>query len=102
MADLYAYSIETILRNQSASGAYVASPTFSQYGYCWLRDGSFTAYAMDRAGHHDSAASFLRWVDRTIQRYAHKVDAVLMKDPSELDENDYLHCRYTVDGAEAE
>ncbi|MEO8286150.1 MAG: glycoside hydrolase family 15 protein [Chloroflexota bacterium] len=102
MGDLYAYSIDTMLRNQSASGAYIASPAFSQYGYCWLRDGSFTAYAMDRAGRYDSTKAFLRWVNRTIQQHAYKVDAVLKKDLSELGENDYLHCRYTVDGAEVE
>ena len=30
-----------ILAGQSASGAYVASPTFEVYGYSWLRDGNF-------------------------------------------------------------
>src|SRR3954471_1956935 len=102
MGDLYGYSLETILRNQSASGAYIASPAFPQYAYCWLRDGSFIAYGSDIAGNHASAAAFLRWVDRTIQRHSHKVEAVLKHDPSELGENSYLHTRYTLEGAEAQ
>src|SRR3954451_21771203 len=98
MGDLYSHSLETILRNQSASGAYIASPAFQQYAYCWLRDGSFIAYAIDRAGHPASSEAFLRWVGRAIQRYAYKVNAVLEKDPSELGANDSLHTRYTLDG----
>nr|MBI2904378.1 glycoside hydrolase [Chloroflexota bacterium] len=46
MTDLYRQSIEIILRNQTASGAYLASPNFPTYHYCWFRDGSFIAYAM--------------------------------------------------------
>lgn len=102
MNKLYERSIEIILENQSVSGAYKASPTFSQYGHSWLRDGSFVAYAMNRAGRHDSARRFLLWVDGVIRRYAYKVDAVLAKDPSDLRENEYLHTRYTLDGLEAE
>lgn len=102
MTDLYARSVRTILRSQSPSGAYIASPDFSQYAYCWLRDGSFIAYAIDRAGHLASGEAFLRWVSAAIRRYAHKVDAAIEKDPSELGENDYLHTRYTLEGAEAD
>ena len=45
-------SVESILRNQEANGAIIASPDFDQYHYCWLRDGSFFAYALDRVGEH--------------------------------------------------
>ena len=45
--DLYHRSIDIIKENQAASGAYVASPSFPTYHYCWLRDGSYIAYAMD-------------------------------------------------------
>jgi NHL repeat/Glycosyl hydrolases family 15 len=48
--DLYQRSILIILQNQSPSGAYIASPNFPTYAYCWLRDGSFIAHAMDRTG----------------------------------------------------
>src|ERR1700761_3187915 len=59
-------SIQSMLANQDQSGAFVASPDFSQYGYCWLRDASFVAVALDRAGEHDAAAKYHRWVDRAI------------------------------------
>ena len=45
-------SVASILRNQEENGAFVASPDFAQYHYCWLRDGSFIAYALDQVGEH--------------------------------------------------
>jgi GH15 family glucan-1,4-alpha-glucosidase len=59
-------SIESLLGHQSDTGAFVASPDFAQYGYCWLRDASFSAYALDRVGEHDAAWRYHAWVDRTI------------------------------------
>ncbi|MEA4882424.1 MAG: glycoside hydrolase family 15 protein [Clostridia bacterium] len=59
-------SIALIERNQHSSGAYIASPSFPTYAYCWLRDGSYTAHAMGLYGQNDSAAAFFRWVNRTI------------------------------------
>ncbi len=53
-------------RISTTRGAFVASPDFSQYGYCWLRDASFVAVALDRVGEHDAAARYHRWVGRTI------------------------------------
>ena len=43
-------SVETIRAGQSPRAAYVASPNFAPYGFSWLRDGSFIADAMSRAG----------------------------------------------------
>lgn len=55
-------SVEVIVRGQAPSGAYAASPTFSQYrDYCWWRDGSFIAEAMSRAGETGSAERFFDW-----------------------------------------
>jgi isomaltose glucohydrolase len=54
-------SVEVILAGQSPSGAYVASPTFQPYRYCWFRDGSFIADAMSRAGQAASAERFFDW-----------------------------------------
>ncbi|MEW6230547.1 MAG: glycoside hydrolase family 15 protein, partial [Bacillota bacterium] len=59
-------SIDVIKRNQHPSGAYVASPCFPNYAYCWLRDGTYTAHAMDRFGEHESARAYFLWVNRTI------------------------------------
>lgn len=59
-------SVSLILTEQTEHGAFPASPDFAQYRYCWLRDASFIAYALDRAGEHPAALKYHEWVDRTI------------------------------------
>ncbi len=101
MADLFQQSIHVILANQAASGAYVASPNFPTYRYCWFRDGAFIAYAMDLAGQHESARRFHDWAARTILRHADKAERAIEKAAhSEPLGDDYLHTRYTLDGEE--
>jgi GH15 family glucan-1,4-alpha-glucosidase len=99
--DLYRRSIDIILHNQSELGAYIASPSFPEYAYCWLRDGSFIAYAMDRVGEHTSARAFFRWVHGVLRRYSYKVEHVLSVPQEALRGDDYLHTRYALDGFEA-
>jgi GH15 family glucan-1,4-alpha-glucosidase len=100
MMDLYARSIEIILANQAPSGAYVASPNFPSYRYCWFRDGAFIAYAMDIAGHADSASRFHAWAASTIHAradvVARAVAAAGQGNPPSA--HDILHTRYTLDG----
>ncbi len=62
-------SVQVIREGQTASGAYIASPTFSQYGYGWLRDGSFCALAMEAVGENESAERFHAWVASTVLRH---------------------------------
>ena len=102
--DLFKRSVQIILKNQSPSGAYIASPAFPTYAYCWLRDGTYVAHAMDRVGHPESAAAFFRWVGQTIKRYAGKVEKVVAYQESRrpLDSNEFLHTRYNLDGSEVE
>ena len=97
-------SVDVIRAGQAASGAYVASPNFQTYHYSWLRDGSFIAYGMDRAGEHDSARAFHRWVDGTLKPLAYKVDRLEAKTRAGavIDPSDWLHCRYTLDGQEGQ
>ena len=71
--DLFSRSIEIIKANQAAGGAYMASPNFEQYHYCWFRDGAYTAYAMDLAGEHESAARFYDWAAGNIAGRASQV-----------------------------
>lgn len=99
---LFNRSIEIILENQSRWGSYIASPEFPNYHYCWLRDGSFTAHAMDCVGQHASAESFFRWVDMVINRYAAKVDELeqSLKKGSDVGKDAILHTRFTLDGFE--
>ncbi len=102
--DLKERSLDIIRAGQAPSGAYIASPNFPVYRYSWLRDGAFIAYGMDRAGAHDSALAFHRWVDRTVTGLRHKVQSLIQKaDAGEaIHPEEWLHCRYTLDGSEGD
>ena len=103
MTDLVQRSIDVILSNQDPSGAYVASPNFPTYHYCWFRDGSFIAYAMDLSGHARSSERFHAWAAAAINARADLVRRAVQKarrgEP--LTGVDVLHTRYTLDGQEA-
>jgi GH15 family glucan-1,4-alpha-glucosidase len=103
MRNLFQHSIATILAHQHPGGAYVASPSFDTYAYCWLRDSSFIAHAMDRAGHPESAARFHRWVGSTLGRHAGKIDRLIARqsagEPIAL--ADQMHTRFMLDGQES-
>jgi len=95
------HSIDTILAGQADSGAYVACPSFSQYGYSWLRDGSFCALAMASVGQRESAYRFHRWAVGTVHRHREHflratADLSLRRDP------DAAWCpptRFNLDGS---
>ncbi len=101
---LYTRSIEIILENQYPTGAYIASPNFGTYRYCWFRDGAFIAYAMDLVGEHSSAASFHDWVAQNVNKRADIVERVVSNNrlAKPLKANEILHTRYTVNGKEVE
>ncbi|HJV46861.1 MAG TPA: glycoside hydrolase family 15 protein [Bacillota bacterium] len=96
-------SIRIILDHQSHTGAFPASPTFTHYRYCWLRDGAFIAYSMDLKGHHDRSRAFYKWCHRTIERYRGKAESLLaMRLGSEEPSSDsWLHTRFTLQGIES-
>ncbi len=102
MDSLYSNSLRIIKQGQSESGAYIACPNFPTYHYCWLRDGSFVAHAMDIAGEFASAKAFFRWAGCTIQKYEAKVEIVRqhLKAGVPIGKDDALHTRYTLDGNE--
>ena len=104
MNDLYQRSIDIILENQSPGGGYIASPNFPTYHYCWFRDGSFIAYAMDLAGQHESAHRFHQWVAERINERKDLVHASIIKVRSgeKLTEAEILHTRYRLDGTDGE
>ena len=104
MTDLYRRSIQIILENQSAGGAYIACPNFPTYHYCWFRDGSFTAYAMDLAGQHESAHLFHAWVaERVNEREALILDGLAKaRAGGTLTEAEILHTRYHLDGTDGQ
>lgn len=73
-------SVARILEHQEPNGALVASRDFANYNYCWLRDGSFIAFALDRAGEHDAAARFHAWVATAIAGIADVIDAAIARE----------------------
>ena len=59
-------------------GSIIAAPTFSlpediggkrnwDYRYTWIRDASFTVYALSRLGYTREAGSFMSWVEKLCQ-----------------------------------
>jgi GH15 family glucan-1,4-alpha-glucosidase len=102
--DLIAASLRVIADGQAASGAFVASPTFSQYHFAWLRDGAFVAEALDLVGELERSARFHAWVAGIVLRSADGLERAIDKarrgDVPSTDE--YLHCRYGLDGSRSE
>lgn len=98
--NLHRVSIDMLLSNQAASGAFPACPSFPTYRYSWLRDGSFIAYALDRVGEHAAARRFHRWAAATVVNQASRLSALQVKLASgrELAADDFLPARYLMDG----
>src|SRR5215475_14976994 len=103
MTILIPHSVGLILAHQAPTGAYVAAPTFGTYAYCWLRDGSFIAHAMDRAGLEGSAERFHRWVAAVLRRYDAKIVHLLDQHTAGqlIDRTAQMHTRFTLDGQES-
>jgi GH15 family glucan-1,4-alpha-glucosidase len=103
-AGFFRQSIDLILKYQSDTGAYPACPTFPTYDYCWFRDGSYIAYAMDRVGEHCSSARFHAWAAEAVNRREDVVRRALEKVAAGevLGEQDVLHTRYTLEGGVGE
>jgi GH15 family glucan-1,4-alpha-glucosidase len=98
--DLLDASLRIIGDGQAPGGAFVASPTFSQYGYAWLRDGAFVAEALDLAGELGRSARFHRWVASVVTAAAAGLERGMAG--ARLGElpgpHEYLHCRYDLAG----
>lgn len=94
------------MRAQHESGAFPAAPGYAQYDYCWLRDGSFIAHALDAAsarvpGAREAAARFHRWVATTLERLEPHVESLFDRRASgdPLGDADFLPARFTLAGA---
>ena len=99
--DLVNVSLEVIRSGQTPTGAFVASPTFSQYGYSWLRDGAFIADSLRLAGEAAAASRFHVWVASVVHASAPGIERsiVAVRAGDRPLATDYLHCRYTTNGS---
>lgn len=95
-----ARSLAIIADGQASSGAYVACPAYPTYRYCWFRDGTFIAQAMDLWDEHASAEHFYAWAARSVVQRADAIERCVeaaaqgrRPDPADL-----LHTRYTLGG----
>jgi GH15 family glucan-1,4-alpha-glucosidase len=100
MHTLITQSIAIIKAGQMPSGAYVACPYYPTYNYCWFRDGTFIAYAMDLWKEHSSAERFYNWAAQAILSRSDAVERCIrtVKAGQPLVQADLLHTRYTLDG----
>jgi len=82
------------LLTSAPDGSIVAAPTFGlpeeiggirnwDYRYAWIRDASFTVYALIRLGYTEEAAAFMRWIEDRCR---------------ELREDGSLQVMYGIDG----
>ncbi|MFZ0172905.1 MAG: glycoside hydrolase family 15 protein [Acidimicrobiales bacterium] len=99
-ADLIATSVQAMLANQQANGAFIASPDFHQYHYCWLRDASFVAYALDRVGEVEASARYHDWVVMAIEGMAPVMDAAVRRQRAglPLDRAEMSPARFSLGG----
>jgi GH15 family glucan-1,4-alpha-glucosidase len=98
--DLARRSVEVILDGQAPSGAFIASPTFEQYRFSWLRDGAFITEALNLVGQQAAAARFHDWIAALVEDGSAGMERAVAaaRAGQPIAPADYLHCRYDVDG----
>jgi GH15 family glucan-1,4-alpha-glucosidase len=100
--DLHRKSVSILEENQHESGAFVTAPGHDTYRpFCWIRDGSFCAYALDLAGMPELSEGFHSWVNGVVKMYSEKIARVIEPGGSH-DSGEYLHPRFRPDGSEGE
>ena len=104
MHDLLTQSLSIITSGQASSGAYIASPTYPTYRYCWFRDGAFIAHAMDSWGRYTSAQRFYEWATHVVLAQSAAVERCIAAGARRESPNpaDLLHTRYSVEGRPGE
>ncbi|MFL5627005.1 MAG: glycoside hydrolase family 15 protein [Ktedonobacteraceae bacterium] len=100
MHKLVTQSLAIIKAGQMSSGAYVACPYYPTYNYCWFRDGTFIAYAMDLWKEHSSSERFYNWAAQAILFRSDAIERCIRSVAAgqPLVQADLLHTRYALDG----
>ena len=94
-------SVELLARAQTPNGAFPASPAHDVYRYAWVRDGSWCAHAMDRAGRRASAVAWHRWMAATVLRHEDRIaEALEAVRRARVGAREMLPARFTLDGEE--
>ncbi|HXR66704.1 MAG TPA: glycoside hydrolase family 15 protein [Ktedonobacteraceae bacterium] len=101
---LVTHSLTVIEAGQATNGAYIACPSYSTYNYCWFRDGTFIAAAMDCWQKHASARRFYDWATSIVVTRTDAIERCLENVAHErpLNPADLLHTRYTLDGQQGD
>lgn len=97
---LVTHSLAVIEAGQGAHGAYIACPAYPTYNYCWFRDGTFIAVAMDRWQKHESARRFYDWATSLVVEQAEAIERCVENAAQgrPLNPANLLHTRYTLEG----
>jgi isomaltose glucohydrolase len=100
LATLAARSVEVIRANQAPTGAYPAAPSFGPYQFCWLRDGSFIADAVSRAGEVASADAFFDWCAGVLRARRTVIEELGERRGrgEAIDSSEHPHSRFTLEG----
>ena len=94
-------SIELLAAAQTAAGSIPASTVHDVYRYGWLRDGSWCAYALQRAGRTDAVSAWHHWVARTLLAHEHRFDQALAAvRAGTVNGQVMMPARFTLDGRE--
>jgi GH15 family glucan-1,4-alpha-glucosidase len=108
-------SLQVILGNQAANGAFPACPTMPDYQFSWFRDGAYIAYALvldgeaggiqhdgSMAAQWESVFRFHNWIaDRVLERADRLERAMAAAARGDMpDMRDVLNARYQLDGIE--
>jgi GH15 family glucan-1,4-alpha-glucosidase len=97
-AELVQRSLAILRGGQTESGAFIACPTFPVYRYCWFRDGTFVAQALDLCGDREAARRFYDWGCSVVVEHKDIVEEAISSPIGEVP-SVYLHTRYQADGS---
>jgi GH15 family glucan-1,4-alpha-glucosidase len=101
---LRAGSLAVLAQAQAGTGAVLASTAFSQYDYCWFRDGAFIAHAWLVSGELERAGRFHRWAAEVVRRDRDAIEHAIAgrRAGQPVDPGYILDARYRADGSRGE